>query len=197
MGLGSAVRWVRAASFAAACAVLGAAGHAAGGGRVDRSALAAGFLLTFAAALALTRRERTIVTITPALAVVQVVLHVLLGQADPGHAAAMSHAGHAGATATAMPEAHGGSGPGMLLMHAAAVLVASWWLECGEARLCALVRRLARWALRPFARVRPAPADGPVRPAPARRGSQAALRAVILRHVVVRRGPPDGMTALG
>jgi hypothetical protein len=199
MGLWSVVRWVRAASFAATCATLAAAGHVLGGGCVDRLTLLAGFVLTFMPALALTRRERTIATILPAVAVCQVLLHVLLSQASAGHAMPPMPAGADAAYPSAdMQGVHDGtSGLGMLLMHAVAVLVTSWWLECGEARLCALVRRVASWALRTFARLRPVPVYGPARMVRARRRVQVALRALVLRHVMARRGPPIGLVALG
>ncbi|MGP4030169.1 hypothetical protein [Actinomadura sp. 3N407] len=198
MGLWSAVRWVRAASFAAVCAALAAGGHVTGGGGVDRLALVAGFLAMFVPALVLTRRERTIATILPAVAAGQVVMHVLLSQAAPGHAMVAPGADPVGQAAMTMPAGHGGSsGLGMLLMHAVAVLVTSWWLECGEAGLCGLVRRVAHWALRSFARRRPVPADGPVRPMRARHRSWTAVGAVMLRYAVVRRGPPVGAAALG
>jgi hypothetical protein len=195
---GSAVRWVRAASFAAACSVVAALGHLAGGGQVDRLALAAGFLLMFLPALALTRRERTLATILPAVAVGQVVLHILLSQAAPGHAMVMPATGTAGQAGMTMPAAHEGSpGLGMLLTHAVAALVTSWWLERGEARLCGLVRRVANWALRPFTRMRPVPVDGPARPIRATPRPRPAVGAVILRYAMVRRGPPEAVTALG
>ncbi|QXJ20955.1 hypothetical protein AGRA3207_001757 [Actinomadura graeca] len=196
MGLWSAVRWVRAASFAATCAVLAAGGHLAGGGHVHRLALIAGFLAVLAPALALTRRERTIATILPAVAVCQVVLHVVLSQASAGHT--MPHTGPAGEATMAMAGAHGGSsGTGMLLMHAVAVLVTSWWLECGEARLCGQMRRLARWALRPFARIWTVPVHGPARPTCPRRRAGRPFRTVLLRYALARRGPPGSAAALG
>ncbi|WP_067449761.1 hypothetical protein [Actinomadura macra] len=196
MGLWSAVRWVRAASFAAGCALLAAGAHLVGGGHVHRVALVTGFLTVFVPALALTRRERTIATILPAVAVCQVVLHVMLSRSSEGHAMAMPAAGPG--DQPMMADAHGGSpGLGMLLMHAVAVLVTSWWLERGEARLCGQMRRLARWVLRTFARVRPMPAYGPARPMRPGPRVGRALRTVILRYAMVRRGPPESAAALG
>lgn len=197
MGLGSVVRWVRAGSFSAACSVLASLGHLSGGGRVDRLALVAAFLLILVPALALTRRERTFATILPAVAVGQVALHVLFAQTVPGHAMVMPAADPAGHAGMETPAAHGGSsGLAMLLMHTVAVLVTSWWLERGEAWLCALARRVARWTLRPLTRVRPVPVDGPARPMRATRRPRAAVGAVIMRHVLVRRGPPQAPFAL-
>ncbi|MCP9951265.1 MFS transporter [Actinomadura madurae] len=196
MELWSVVRWVRAASFAATCAGLAAAGHLLGGGSVGRLALPVCFAVTFVPALALTRRERTLATILPAVAVCQTVLHTLLAQMSPGHAMPAG-AGAAPHMAGEMQGMHGeSSGFGMLLMHAVAVLVTSWWLECGESRLCALVRRVAGWALRAIVRLRPVPVHGPARVVRPRRRVRAPLQASALRHVMARRGPPAGLAAL-
>ncbi|MEO3794993.1 hypothetical protein ABGB14_32685 [Nonomuraea sp. B10E15] len=75
MGPFSVVRWVRAASFAATCAVLATLGHLAGGGSFDSAAALGGFLLLLPPALALTGRERTLASILPATAASQVILH--------------------------------------------------------------------------------------------------------------------------
>ncbi|WP_119731005.1 hypothetical protein [Thermomonospora amylolytica] len=189
MDVWSVVRWARAAGFSAGCVLLAAAGHVFGGGRVDDAALAAGFVLLFVPALALTGRERTMGTILPAVAASQVLMHALLpeDQARAGVAAAgyAEHAGHA-----ALP------GLDMLLMHVVAVLATAWWLECGEAALCALVRHLAGWALRPLRPVRVPPADELRAPVVVHR-EEHGLRLAVLRHVVGRRGPPVGQVALG
>lgn len=192
MGMWSVVRWARAAGFAAVCAALAAAGHVLGGGTVPRWALLAGFAVMFAVALALSGRERTTATILPAVAFCQVVLHILLSQA-----AEAAPPPDAVAQTAAMQGSHGGSPTlGMLLMHAVAILVTSWWLECGESRLCGLVRRLTYWALRAFFRLRPVPVYGPTRVVPRRIRTLAALHAVVLRYAMVRRGPPKGLAAL-
>ena len=194
MKLWSVVRWVRAAGFSAACAALAAAGHFAGGGSVDRLALLAAFVMLMAPAVALSGRERTLGTILPAVAVSQVVLHLLLSQAAPAHSATHSMAAMAGMAAQDCPDAS--PGLGMLLMHAVAVLITSWWLEYGEAGLCGLVRSLASWALRPLTPIRSVPVRGPRRAAPVWRERRPFLTAV-LRHVLVTRGPPAGAVALG
>lgn len=194
MGLWSLVRWLRAAGFAATCAGLAAAGHLAGGGAMNRPALLVGFAITFLPALVLTRREHTFGTILPAVAACQVVLHTLLSQTSPGHPAPPLPV--SAAQDLSMPASHGGSpGLDMLLMHAVAVLVTSWWLERGEARLCDLVRRAATWALRPFVRIWIAPVriPPPAIPAP---WAGRPLTTAVLRHVMVRRGPPPATVAL-
>jgi hypothetical protein len=193
MGLMSVVRWVRAASFAAACAVLATLGHLAGGGSFDRSAMLTGFLIILVPALALTGRERTLASILPATAVSQIVLHVLLSAAHgPGPAAAVPAAPMGGGAGMEAME-HGAPGLGMLLMHAVGVLVTSAWLEWGEARLCALVRQLAGWVLRPLLVLLYLVAGAaPAGPGPllrARADERAPVQAV-LRYAVVRRGPP-------
>jgi hypothetical protein len=190
MGLMSVVRWVRAVSFAATCAVLATLGHLTGGGSLDRSAVLTGFLVIVVPALALTGRERTLASILPATAVSQIVLHVLLTTAQ---GAAPAPAAPMGGAAGMEAMDHGTPGLGMLLMHAVSVLVTSAWLEWGEARLCALVRQLTGWVLRPLlfllclaagsAFAQPRPIAG------ARTGECAPVQAA-LRYAVVRRGPP-------
>ncbi|MER7850373.1 hypothetical protein ABTZ03_41325 [Kitasatospora sp. NPDC096077] len=136
-----------------------------------------------------------------------------------GHSgAAVSHAGHSGAAVShaAVASAHLGlwchlasaglSAP-MLLAHAVATVAAGWWLRRGEAAVWALVRHTARTAAAAgraraarflgvpglFAALRDGldgrsgagalcRATGPDRSGRARSG--------VLRHVVVRRGPP-------
>jgi hypothetical protein len=200
MGLWSVVRWVRAAGFAAACAGLAALGHLAGGGGLDRSASLVGFLLVLGPALALTGRERTFASIVPATAASQVVLHILLMRAA-GHPLVAARPDTVAMDGGGEPMAHSGvPGLGMLLMHAVSVLVTSAWLEWGEARLCALVRVLAGWVLRPlvfllvFAAGR---SPGVRRPVPRGRADERAPVQAVLRYAVARRGPPGVGNALG
>ncbi|MQY08416.1 hypothetical protein [Actinomadura macrotermitis] len=198
MGPWSMVRWVRAASFAATCAGLATLGHVAGGGCFRAPAVLAGFLLVLAPALALTGRERTLRSILPATALAQVLLHVLLGQAAGHHAMPAPPITVSPDPMGAMHYA-GSPGPAMLLMHAVGVLVSAAWLEWGEARLCALVRHLAGWALRPLLLLLFLP-GGPGRTGPRtgphpRRDERAPVR-LVLRYAVVRRGPPGAVPAL-
>ncbi|MFD0690847.1 hypothetical protein [Actinomadura fibrosa] len=187
MGPLSVVRWVRAASFAATCAGLAALGHIAGGGTPDRAATLLGFLLLLVPALALTGRERNLASILPATAVSQVVLHVLLMLASEPSTAASIAPGAGGMHHRGMP------GLAMLMMHAVGVLVTSAWLEWGEVRLCAFVRTLAAWAVRPLLvllyliarRV-----DAGPRPVAFARADVRAPVQAVLRYAVVRRGPP-------
>ncbi|WP_131739036.1 MFS transporter [Actinomadura roseirufa] len=181
------VRPVRAAMFAATCAGLAAGGHLAGGGAVEPLVLTIGLALVFVPALVLTRREHSIGTILPAVAVCQVVLHLLLSRCSPPHEMATAADGM---TAHGMSVASdGSSGLGMLLAHAVAVLITSWWLERGEAGLCALVRCVAVWALCSLSWPRPTIVHGPPRTR-AVPGGRRPLPAQALRHVKSRRGPP-------
>jgi hypothetical protein len=111
----------------------------------------------------------------------------------------------AGALPAAPGGAHGGGhsvgpmifdgGYGMLAAHAAAALVAAWWLRQGEAALFRLLARLSGAAVAPLRAVLAVlfgtvPAAGA--PLPVRR-PRAAVRRLLsaeLRHAVVRRGPP-------
>lgn len=190
MELWSVVRWLRAAGFSAVCAGLASAGHVAGGGSVAPAPLAAGFLALLVPALAFTGRERTIGGIMPALGASQVFWHLLLSQAAPDQAESVP-------TAAALAAHHAGPpGSGMLLMHAVAVLVTAWWLECGEAGLCALVRCLAAWAVAPLLLLFAVVASAPPRPAPVW-PEAARLRPRALRHILETRGPPVGTAAFG
>ncbi|NUW39387.1 hypothetical protein [Nonomuraea rhodomycinica] len=193
MGPFSVMRWVRAAGFAATCAVLATLGHLAGGGSFDPKAALGGVLLLMVPALALTGRERVLGEIVPATALSQVVLHALLGQGAAEHPMPalpdMAHLHH-------QPQPMSMS-TGMLVMHALGVLVTSAWLRWAEAGLCALVRQLAGWVLRPllallllaagWAHPRPEPV------AYAREDETARVR-LFLRHALVRRGPPGRRT---
>ncbi|MGI5200406.1 hypothetical protein ACQEU6_02185 [Spirillospora sp. CA-108201] len=197
------MRWVRSATFAAACAVVAALGHTAGGGRFDGSAMLAGYLLVLVPTLALTGRERTLATILPATAISQVVMHVLLMRG--GGNLAMSVDAPALRGSMAGMGADGGMhhegpfpGAGMLLMHVVSVLVTSAWLGWGESRLCSLVRLLANWILRPL--------TVPLMVAPVLPCGRPVLNSVaedllsaqtVLRYAVARRGPPEARAASG
>ncbi|MFI7707777.1 hypothetical protein [Nonomuraea sp. NPDC049480] len=191
MGPFSVVRWVRAASFAATCAALAALGHLAGGGSFDPVSALKGFLLLLLPALALTGRERSLGSILPATALSQVILHVLLTQS--ANRQAMAH--HVHTPGMDMSQFHDVSSPGlgMLVMHAAGVLVTSAWLRWVEAGLCALVRQLAGWVLRPLLVLlflaTGWTSAGP-RAIPRAGGDETACVRLFLRHALVRRGPP-------
>jgi hypothetical protein len=191
MGPFSVVRWVRAASFAATCAALATLGHLAGGGSFDPASALKGFLLLLLPALALTGRERGLSSILPATALSQVILHVLLTQS--ANRQAMAH--HVHTPGMDMSQFHDVSSPGlgMLVMHAAGALLTSVWLRWVESGLCALVRQLAGWVLRPllvlFFLATGWSSSGP-RPIPYAGEDETAYIRLVLRYAMVRRGPP-------
>ncbi|MFJ9351063.1 hypothetical protein [Streptomyces sp. NPDC101237] len=91
---------------------------------------------------------------------------------------------------------------GMFLAHLLAAVVCGLWLWRGEAAVHRLGRALAVTLLAPLRRVRRMLAGRiPVRPAHVARPAEAAAQApsvlsVVLRHAVVRRGPPWAGSAL-
>ena len=178
MPLTSPVRLARTAAFAVVCLGLGVLAHVLGGGSVTPSAAAWGLAAALGAAPPLTARERTIHTILPLLAGVQVALHLLFSLSSPT------------ACPAGVPPAypHAGLSPalGMLLLHGWAAVLTSLWLARGEAALWALLRRLAVRFL--FILRRPVP-PVPPSPPPCADEPGPALPAVP-RHAVTRRGPP-------
>ncbi|WP_329208972.1 hypothetical protein OG257_19050 [Streptomyces sp. NBC_00683] len=92
---GAGLRLLRTAVFTAVCVVLAAAGHTlAAGTAVPGWTLLAGFLGVFAAAALLAGRERSLPSITAALATGQIALHIVFatGRHAPGPAAASGDA---------------------------------------------------------------------------------------------------------
>ncbi len=120
--------------------------------------------------------------------------------AAPMSGAAMGHMHHGAdaMSATAPSMGHlpwpwaGPGGPGMATAHLLAALICGWWLWRGERAVFRLGRALAALLFVPLvlalrilgAGATPLPA-WPSAPAVARR-----LRGVLLRHVILRRGPP-------
>ncbi|MGW1427717.1 hypothetical protein ACWD6K_03725 [Streptomyces sp. NPDC002431] len=91
---GAGLRLLRTAVFAAVCVALSAAGHAlASCAAVPWWTLLAGFLGVFAVAAPLAGRERTLPSITAALAGGQLALHALFGLGAHGTAADAAAAG--------------------------------------------------------------------------------------------------------
>ncbi|MEX2972526.1 hypothetical protein [Streptomyces sp. C184] len=107
-----------------------------------------------------------------------------------------AHMGLGGHTAHAMPAMHH-AGFGMLAAHLLAGLLCAWWLHRGERAVFALLAALAAVADRSLHRLlglfvagvaTPVPADGLRRfRRPVTSGS---LHLAVVRHTVVRRGPP-------
>ncbi|MEV4096013.1 hypothetical protein [Streptosporangium saharense] len=195
MGPFSAVRWVRATGFAATCAALAVLGHLLGSGSFDPTAAVGGVLLLVPVALALTGRERTFGAILPATGLAQIVLHTLLSHCEPYSTAPhhmpgiTTHQGQMDHMAT--------SALGMPLMHLASVVATSVWLRWAEEGLCALARQLAGHVLRRLLVLLVLSPPEPYGPAvvPVAEEIGAPRARTLLRHALVRRGPPGARAA--
>ncbi|MDP9869801.1 MULTISPECIES: MFS transporter [Streptosporangium] len=173
------LRLARATAFATVCVGLGVLAHVFAGGTVTVGTAAWGQGLSLLAALPLTRRERGLPVILPLLAGVQAGMHVIFALVDatPSGDSLIQH------LHCATP------GPGMTILHGAAVTLTAIWLARGEAGMWALLRLIGARAIRLiFAWLAPEPAvgRGPVPSFP----GVLRLRSVLLRSVVSRRGPP-------
>ncbi|MFD3621379.1 hypothetical protein ACFWWT_40520 [Streptomyces sp. NPDC058676] len=184
-----AVRGLRAAVFAALCVLLAAGGHALATGMAPPVWVQiAGFVPVFVGGCLLGGRERSLVPIGAATLMAQGGLHFAFGAARP-HAVVAVHG-------MRMQQSHALT-PHATLAHVAAALLLTWWLRRGEAALWSLLRRAAAlvpglvawwqllrggWAV-------------PARPGAVRRAGDGpgALRRILLRHAVRRRGPPLGI----
>ncbi len=188
MAPATAFRKTRSTVFAVVCVTLAAAGHlAAGHTAIAPWTLAAGLVATYVVAWTLAGTQRSLATLGGGMLGGQFALHALFvaGMAGQG----MPHQ----AAAQVAQDDHGGLA--MTLAHAAAALVSAWWLWHGERLAWTLFRRAARlaaWPLRALATalaVRPTPA-GPIR-IPPRALRRPRPRPPLLRHSLVRRGPPS------
>jgi len=186
-------RAARAVVFATVCVTLATLGHSlAAREPVPAWAALTGFGAVLAVTLALAGHERSLATIAGGLLGGQFALHVLFASATEP----MLHHAATQADGSSAP----GSGTAMTLAHGAAALLAALWLWRGERAAWSLARRLAAAADRPirllpaFLVVEPAapPAHAPVAPAA---DAPGGVRRV-LRHQVVRRGPPPRSRAL-
>ncbi|WP_269857570.1 hypothetical protein [Streptomyces sp. RPT161] len=187
------LRSLRAAVFAALCVTLAAAGHSlachqAPAMRAD----GVGFVAVFALGYLLGGRERSLAGIGSAMGVVQVGLHLLF-EAAPMHAgSSMASMPGMSVPGMAMVPQHG-EGGGAIAAHAVAALAASWWLRRGEAAVWSLLRQVAAlvpgfvawW--RASGVVPEDSSDTRVRQRDAR---ERWTPQVLLRHAVIRRGPP-------
>jgi len=207
MRASSAVRSLRAAVFAALCVLLAAGGHALATGMAPPVwAQGAGFVPVFAACWLLGGRERSLGAIGGATLLSQGGLHLAFdaagahtagaprGMVMPGMAMHHMSATHMSATHVAVT--HMAPHPHALTSHAtaahvSAALLLTWWLRQGEAALWSLLHRtvtlvpgLAAW----WQGYGEPLAPGTVRPVTEHR--PRALRALLLRHTVQRRGPP-------
>lgn len=195
MRASSAVRSLRAAVFAALCVLLAAGGHALATGMAPPVwTQAAGFAPVFAAGWLLGGRERSLFSIGGATLTAQGGLHVAFGAVRPHHTVTavrgMHMAHHHTMSAHALT-------PHATTAHISAAVLLTWWLRRGEAALWSLLRRAtalvpglaAWWQVLRGAQAVPA-APGFVRPSA---DGPRALRGLLLRHAVQRRGPPTGI----
>ncbi|MGW4490799.1 hypothetical protein [Streptomyces sp. NPDC004376] len=190
------------------------------GDRPPAWALALGFTATAAGAWWLTGRERGAATVVGATTVVQGALHLLFDLAhalvrEPGQARGLPRSGAVGHMSHSMPgmEMYGGtadaptalslrSAPalsgtvGMVLAHLLAAVVCGLWLWRGETAAHRLTRAFAVALLAPLRRVirllARSVCDGWTVPGGPVDGRAEARRttSTVLRHAVVRRGPP-------
>ena len=134
MDSGSSARALRAALFALVCVGTGTELHRLANSS-DPSWVGPALALPIVWLLAygLASRERSVLTVTPALGLAQIGLHVELGWFCPK-------------TMPGMPGYPSGSDHGtlaMVLAHVLAVLVAGWWLARGERGFFDLCRAVA------------------------------------------------------
>ncbi|MFC1413125.1 hypothetical protein ACEZCY_29460 [Streptacidiphilus sp. N1-12] len=207
------LRCLRAGVFAVLCVALAASAHGLAMGAVPTlrtmsAASAVVFVLSFLAA----SRERSLAAICGAMALVQVGLHLLFDATAGGSSVLPGTTGAAAMANMAMANIPGmGAMPGMdgpavpvpphamsgsaVVAHALAALAAAWWLRCGEAAVWALVRCAAALVPGPAAWVRARvvpPAVPPRVPAPGHVDGPSRKFPLLLRHAVIRRGPPRG-----
>ncbi|MEV4456192.1 MFS transporter [Microbispora sp. NPDC049633] len=185
-------RLARSAAFSAVCVILAVGAHRfAGGGGPTPAALLTGVLVVTAGAAVAAGRERSPQAIVGLLLGAQAFLHFLLEIT-----ASATEAGH--------PTWHGGlsAQTGMLTAHLTAALLTGWWLARGEEALWSVLRGIGAKAARCLRTVAAlvtalsalvgtdlAAARRPSRrPAPG--AGHPARIAGVLRHAVVRRGPP-------
>ncbi|SDJ25799.1 hypothetical protein SAMN05421874_101222 [Nonomuraea maritima] len=146
-------------------------------------------------------RERSTRWILAAVEAVQLYLHVWFAwttpQAAPGpHAAPLMAHGHEAVTVIAH---EGMSTPAMLAAHAVAGAMVALWLSAGERMLWRALRSLVRTLSSRLGGivVLALPAPIPDRPAVAHPAAdEDAPVTALLRHAVVRRGPPRGVRSL-
>jgi hypothetical protein len=179
-------RAARSVVFATVCVALAITGHmAASHAVVPPQAAVGGLAVMTGVGLALAGTERSLATIFGGLLGGQFVLHALFSAAEHGQ-----HLGHDHSVA---PVAAGGS---MTLAHVAAAAVSAWWLRRGERAVWRLARRVAAGLVRPaFALLASPPPPPPARRPRPEPGPEARPRGAVLRHAVVRRGPPAARPA--
>jgi hypothetical protein len=147
-------------------------------------------------------RERSLPAICGAMALLQTALHLLFNATTPsgmppGMTGAMANMPGMTAGMANMPGmtgAHHTISVHAMTAHALAALAAAWWLRRGEAAFWSLLRHAA--ALAPSLTIWGEAAPSPVVPpprvaAPGHLHANGLGRSVLLRHAVIRRGPPQ------
>jgi hypothetical protein len=188
-------RTARAAIFAIVCVTLATVGHAvAGETSVAPWAFVVGLGGTTLFAWVLAGAERSLVTIMGGMLGGQFVLHSLFMSARPGPA--MDHA--TGRVVGAMPVHQGHGGLAMTLAHAGAAVISAWWLRRGERAVWRLARRTVAPVRALLALLASRPVTVPAVPVLARTPEKARrpARTALLRHSVIRRGPPPVSTVV-
>ncbi|GAA4488080.1 hypothetical protein GCM10023191_017000 [Actinoallomurus oryzae] len=179
-------RAARAVVFATVCVALAVTGHmVASHATVSPVAAVGGLAVMTVVGMALAGAERSLATIFGGLLGGQFVLHALFSAAEHGQ-----HLTHGD---TMAPSSAGWT---MTFAHGVAAAVSAWWLHRGERAVWSLARRVAAALVRPARTL--LSAAPPVRSAPrlqAAPSPAAAPRGALLRHVVIRRGPPAARTA--
>jgi hypothetical protein len=178
-------RAARAVVFATVCVGLAITGHmTVSGAPVPPLAAAGGLLGLTVAGVALAGTERSLATILGGLLGGQFLLHALFTAAQQGQHLTHGH-----------PMSPSSGGTAMTAVHVAAAVVSAWWLRRGERAVWGLAERLAAVVIRRV--LLPAPARVPAPPSPLVTVTGAIEpRETLLRHVVVRRGPPAPFPAL-
>lgn len=172
------LRILRGLTLATVNAALAVAAHVVGDGSAPDGALT--LLLTLAVAAAgmtLADRRRGPAAMLGAVAITQLVLHLLLDGLGRHHSTT-------GAATAAAP-----SGLAMTAAHAAAVVVTAALLAGAESALFTVADLLCRV----IGRLPPQPTPLPATPLPAQRPTSAPLPTAVLRllrRVMPRRGPP-------
>ena len=205
------LRLGRAGVFSAVCVALAAAGHAVvSDAPVAFWALTVGFAGLMALSVTLAGHERAFPTILGGLLGGQFMLHALFSATGPEPPAPaplpVPGSGGSGGPGAVDADHHltalGAHQPGlsMMLAHYVAALLAALWLRRGERAVWTLTRQVAALAGRPAralltAAARTTSIIGPVRvPVTATVTVRPAGR--MLRHALLRRGPPLRSTAL-
>lgn len=178
-------RAARAVVFATVCVALAVTGHMmASHATVSPVAATVGLAVMTVVGMALAGTERSLSTIFGGLLGGQFVLHSLFSAAE--HGQHLAH-GHTMAPSTA--------GWTMTFAHVTAAAVSAWWLRRGERAVWRLARRVATALVRPAHALLSAPPVCSAPRFPAAPSRRAAPRGILLRHVVIRRGPPAAPAA--